>query len=119
MDSFDLLKEFYEAAIQELEKRNNDDYEVDQVQMAKLVHAYQFFSNLAKRDGGMVEPFDITPKMVHSGITAYFTVFYVARDEMKEFAEIVGDMSALSLDATTDGQVCISFNIPNVFRLKE
>ena len=57
--------------------------------------------------------------MVHSGITAYFRVFYVALSEMEEFKEIVQDMTALTLDTTVDGEVCISFNIPNVFRLKE
>ena len=119
MDDFELLKGVYELFLHDLESRNDDDYEVDKIQMAKLVRAYQFFSKLAKRDGGRVEPFDITPKMVHSGITAYFRVFYVALSEMEEFKEIVQDMTALTLDTTVDGEVCISFNIPNVFRLKE
>ena len=62
MDQFqdEFIKAFYEAAVQELDSRNDDDYEVDKVQMAKLIRAYRFFSDMAKRDGGRVEPFNIT-----------------------------------------------------------
>lgn len=115
----EFLRQTYGAVLQEIEKRNDEDYEVNKPQMAKLIRAYQFFKKVADRDHGTVEPFDITPKMEHSGITAYFRVFLMTRDEMKEFAEIVGDMSSLYLDATLEGEVCISFNIPNVFRLKK
>ena len=119
MDQDALLKWAYEAYLKGIESRKDEDYEVDKVQMAKLVRAYRFFSDLAKRDGGHVEPFDITPRMQSSGITAYFTVFYVTDNEMEEFAEIMRDASALSMDSTLDNEVCISFNIPNVFRRKD
>ena len=119
MDQFEFIKEIYEIMLEEIESRNDEDYVVNPVQMAKLVQAYQFFAEIAKRDGGSVDPFDITPRMVHSGITAYFPLFYLTGKDLRELAEIVGDMSALTLEATIDGEVCISFNIPNVFRLKE
>jgi len=105
--------ELYEA---EMASRNDADYEVNEEQMQKLIDAYAFFVEIAERDGGKVEPFKIKPKEVSGGITAYFTVFYVSGDDMMRFCKVVGNMSSISLDSTSDGDVCISFTIPKVFQ---
>lgn len=106
----------FELYKQEMESRRNSDYEIDKTQMQKLTRAYEFFAEIAERDGGVVDPLKLEPKAVSGGITAYFTVFYLSGDDMARFSEIVGDMSAISLDSTIDGDVCVSFNIPGVFK---
>ena len=97
-------------------ERNNDDYVVNQPQMDKFVKAYEFFCGIAAECGGVVEPPKIEPKRINGGITAYFTVFYANGEKLQELSEIVGDMSAISIDSMSNGDVCISFNIPEVFR---
>ena len=115
MDYAEYIWELYE---QEMESRNNADYEADPVQMQKLIDAYGFFAEMALSCGGKVNPVKIVPKEICSGITAYFTVFYLNGDNIRRFCEVVQGFSALSIDSLTDGTVCLSFTVPNVFRHK-
>ena len=108
----------YEIYEEEMSKRENADYEKCDEQMKKLSEAYQFFSDIAEEQNGRVDPLRIVPKEEHCGVTAYFTLFYLNGDELQRFSKIVGDMSAISIDSLTDGTVCISFTIPNVFKKK-
>lgn len=118
MEINDYLKEFWEAVDAEMASRNDSDYEVNQPQMQKLIEAYSFFKRVADTSGGTVEPFKISPKAVHGGVTAYYTLFYLTGEDLKKLASIMGNMSAISIDSMANGDVCISFNVPNVFRKK-
>lgn len=117
MEVVDLGYKDYEETIwkiyeEEMLSRKSSDYVECEEQMEKVKSAYSFFKSI---DGCRMEPLKPNPIKENVGITAYFTVFYLYGDQIAEFQKIVGDMSALSIDALSDGTVCISFNIPNVF----
>ena len=107
--------ELYEA---EMASRNDADYEVNEEQMRKLIDSYAFFTEIAERDGGKVDKLRLKPKEINGGVTCYFTVFYLYGKDLQKFCEIVGNMSAISIDTTSDGDACISFTIPRVFKKK-
>lgn len=111
-------KQIWELYEQEMAKRNSDDYEANPEQMRKFINAYGFFSDLVKKNGGSIEPIRLAPTEVNGGITAYFTVFYLAGEEVARFSEVIKGASALSIDSLEDGTVCISFTVPKVFRHK-
>jgi len=104
-----------EAIRSEMESRCNEDYTVNPIQFAKMVNAYHFFEEVAKAHGGRVDPIKIEPKEKHVGITAYCLLFDFYGDYMTRFADIMSDCLSLSIDALTDGTVCFSFLIPDVF----
>ncbi|MBO5036191.1 MAG: hypothetical protein J6D42_03835 [Clostridia bacterium] len=95
--------------------RNNDDYTVNQPQMDKFIKVLNFFNDYAEICDGFLEPVKLIPKEEHCGITAHFLVFDVFGKEMSEFSKIISYLSALSVDATSDGGVCVSVTVPNVF----
>ena len=98
--------------------RSNSDYEVNPEQMQKLIDAYGYFMEIAAIYNGTVEPLKLEPKRINGGITAYFTVFHLAGENIKRFCEVVQGFSALSIDSLEDGTVCLSFTVPKVFREK-
>lgn len=95
--------------------RNNDDYTVNQPQMDKFIKVLNFFNDCAESCNGFLEPVEFVPKEEHCGITAHFLVFDVFGKEMSEFSKIISYLSAFSIDATLDGEVCVSVTVPNVF----
>lgn len=114
----DIIATAYELYERELASRSNRDYEVNQEQMDKFTEAYNFFVNTANKCNGDIAEVSLKPKEIHGGLTCEFTVFHLFGDQLREFSEVVKDMSALSIDAKTDGTVCISFTVPNVFKRK-
>lgn len=114
-DVADKVWELYEA---EMASRNDADYEVNEVQMRKLIDAYAFFTEIAERDGGKIDKLKLNPKEINGGVTCYFTVFYLFGEDLMRFCKVVQSMSAISIDSMADGDVCISFTIPRVFQKK-
>lgn len=112
MDYEKMLWELYE---EEMSSRDNADYQPNIDQFQKLVDAYVFFTDYASKYGGKVDKVKLIPKKENCGITAYFTLFAPFGDELQRFQEIMQDISAISIDSLTNGDVCISINIPNVF----
>ena len=104
------ITEFYKI-YEETMSRNNDNFVVNEVQLKKLENAYAFFLEHGKN----VE-LKLVPREINGGITAYFTVLYLDGDDLARLSRIVGSMGALSIDSTVDGEVCISFTIPGIFR---
>lgn len=113
------FRPLYELYKKEVAQRKESDYAVNDVQMKKLLSAYQFFSEICEKRGGEIEELEIKPTEVNGGITAYFTVFYIDKvEDFSRLSKIVNDMGAISIDSLVDGRVCISFTIPGVFYKK-
>lgn len=98
-----------------LSLKENDDYVINQPQMDKLIETIDFFSNIAKKCDGELEPVNLVPKMECGGVTASFLVFDIIGDDIEDFRKVLGYVSAFTIDATTDGKVCLSITIPKVF----
>lgn len=95
--------------------RRDEDYVVNQPQMDKLIKLLEFFLDSAKELKGNVEPVELRPREEHGGVTATFLVFDVYGDNVKKFCNVLSACSAVSIDAKTNGEVCISCTIPDVF----
>ena len=116
MDYEKIIWQLYE---EEKASRNNEDYEPNYDQMQKFVDTYAFFVDYAKKYGGRVDKVDIVPKKEVCGVTAYFTLFSPFDDELERFKKVIQDISAISIDSLTNGDICISVNIPGCFKKKK
>lgn len=112
------LSAAWELSEDYLSREDNADYEPDPIQVEKLAEAYGFFVNLALKNHGTVDPLSIIPKRRSVGISAYFYVLFIDDDQLADYCRIMSYSAGFSIDADLEGKVCISFNIPNVFRHK-
>lgn len=102
-----------------LEESKDKHYEINEVQYKKLERVILYFKKYIKENGGSADPIDLTPNIGGNGLTCYFTLFDICGDEVQEFCDVIKGVSAFSLDATNDGQVCISVTVPNIFISKK
>ena len=102
-----------------MNNRHDEDYILNIPQFRKLVTAYEFLDEMTERgENGSIEPVRLKPKQEHGGVTANFIVFDLFSDSISRWGEILSCVSAVSIDATLDGKVCISLTIPNVYTRK-
>lgn len=120
MSDFDeeLVKKF--GKIYELVKKieKDEDYEVNQVQMDKLVRLYDFFIGKVNWDidpDAYVEPLKFSPREVVGDVVAYFVVFSLSGNEVQKFCQVLSACSAFGIDGLEDGRVCIACTVPDVF----
>ena len=102
-----------------LSLRKDEDYIVNQPQMDKLIAVLEFFLDEAKRLDGKVERVSLKPKEEHGGVTATFLVFDLYGPKVIKFCEVMSACSAITIDTTSEGEVCISCTIPQVFVPKQ
>ena len=98
-----------------IEGLRDDDFEINQPQWLKMLRVLNYFYHLAKASNGTIEPCEVMPRGKHGGVTAYFTVVDIKSNDIPKFCEALMNTSAITIDATLDGQVCISVSVPNVF----
>ncbi len=102
-----------------LETQEDADYQINRQQWFKLLHVLSCFDKLATKLGGSLDKCEIMPKEMHGGVTAYFPMFELSISEIVEFCEVLKLASAVTIDATTDGEVCISLSVPYVYVKKD
>lgn len=112
------LKDCWEIFQEEMDSRNNDDYEVNPDQMQHLVEAYRFFIKKAHDHNGKIDPFEYNPKELVGHLDTHFYFFELSGDDLLEFAKIIANASVITIDATLDGVTHISMNFPDVYRKK-
>lgn len=100
----------------EIASRNNEDYEINYPQWEKLEFACNFFRKMVSDENSL--EIMAEPREVCGGVTATFSLFYISGEDIDDLKEVIGDSSAISIDALVDGRVCISLTIPDVYRLK-
>lgn len=112
-DFFYRLGQLYQ---QMLNRRRNEDYAVNPDQMNRFLELLRFFRRKADPEFDLgVEPFHLEAKEECGGFSADFCVFDLHGDEVREFARLISCCSAVSIDARTDSQVCISLTVPHLF----
>ena len=116
MEENDYFAQISKQVFSLIESQNDNDFEIDDEQYAKLLHAVAFFYEAAKCGSGSVEPCHLVPKYEHGGVTAYFRVFDLDQRRIKEFCKVLQNSSSATIDSTTDGFVCVSLTIPNIFK---
>lgn len=98
-----------------LSLRKDADYIVNQPQMDKLIAVLEFFIDSAKDLDGKVEPVNLKPREEHGGVTATFLVFDLYAEKVLRFCDVMRACSAITIDTTSDGEVCISCTVSEVF----
>lgn len=114
-----LTKADWEEYERRMAARNDDDYEFNREQGLKLFAAFEFFESYVRQYGGRVEPINLIPREENGGLTCYCTVFDFAGTEIQQFCTAILGASALSIDALSDGTVCLSMTFPDVFVRKK
>lgn len=109
------LRKYGEKYLEILNEANDDNYEINRTQWTKLLMILKYFNDFADRNGGSVEPCEIMPREEHGGVTAYFTVLDLREKDITKFCQMLMMSNAITIDATTDGRVCISLSVPDVF----
>lgn len=102
-----------------MKKLNDDDYAVNPPQWNTLLEVVEYFDGLAVKSRGYIEPVELQPKMTSGSVTLYITVLGLRGVDVKKFCDMLSKCSSFTLDATTDGQACLSVCIPNVFVRKQ
>lgn len=118
MEDKELLKKIGKIYNEVMSLRKDSDFEVNPLQMDKLLDIISFFMREANTYGGKVDKPDIRPREEHGGVSATFVVFDLYGDRLTEFCDVLRNCSAMSIDATEDSEVCISVTVPNVFTRK-
>lgn len=98
---------------------DDNDYVINLPQWAKMVSVLEYFDGLAKKSHGFVEPVNLRPKEESGSITLYVTVLGLSGVDVQEFCDMLSKCISFSLDATTDGQACLSVCIADVFMRKK
>jgi hypothetical protein len=117
--SDEALAQFGREYLRQLSESNDDDYEINTEQKNKFLAVVLFFYQNVKKYGGKIDPIQLIPRAQSGDITAYFKVFYIGEKDINLFGNIIKSASALSIDATNKGEVCISVTVPNVFVKKK
>jgi len=115
----DFLKQanqLYGAAIADL---NDEDYVINEKQQFAFLEALCFFVKTAYSCGGEIEVSPITPKQGNGGITATYQVFDVTGEDIPRMCNALKHTSAITIDGMTDGKICISVTVPNVYCRKQ
>ena len=103
----------------ELSKLNNEDFEIDPDGMKHFTDFSSFMAKIAREGNGRVE-FDIhEPRENIAGITTYMRVFWLVGDQLRDFCQLLVWASSWSIDALTDGTVCISVRFSGVYQKKQ
>lgn len=116
MSNSEYLKSFGKLYERVIALRNDDDFQINEPQMVKFFEVYEFFTKAAKEtDTAKVEPIKLVPREEHGGITATFVVFDMYGEILEDFKKIVQHLSALTIDAVGEDEICISVTVPSVF----
>lgn len=110
---------FAREYLNSVEAERDEDYEINRPQWIKMVEVLDYFYKLSAISNGDVEACEVQPKFMHGGVTATFTVVDLKECDIPEFCEALLKTNAITIDATTDGKVCISVSVPYVYVKKQ
>lgn len=98
---------------------NSRDYVMNEGQMEKYARVYAYLERKAEEQNGVFQPSPLSPADLHGGLSAQFLVFDICDAEgMKEFCDVMSVCSALTIDGLSDGSICISCVVPDVYKKK-
>ena len=99
-----------------LSLRRDEDFEVNQIQLDRLVNLYKFFLDKAIPPEDEVEDLDLVPREEFGSVTAKFLVFSLnGVQEVQKFCDVLQYCSACGMDVVDGNKVCIECTVPDVF----
>ena len=115
----EFFRVFGEVYDEYISSKKDEDYEINPPQWFKLLRVIKYFIDLSKANNGKVEPCTLMPRLEHGGVTAYFRVLDFKVRDIPTLCEMLTQVSSITIDATTDGYVCVSVSVPNVYIEKQ
>lgn len=119
MSNEELLAFAFSCYEDEMAGRKDEDYEVNTPQMDKFAELYRFFIRISKENNCKLEPIRYSPKEEHGDLVVYFNLMYLYGNDVTEFTKVLSYASAFDISALSDGTVCMSMKIPNIFKRKQ
>lgn len=96
-----------------MEKENKELIE-NPNQMSKYHYAKGFFIKYLRENNGKLQTYENNGD-INNGLTFTKNVISLTGIDLWRFANSLRFASALTIDATIDGQVCVSLTIPDVY----
>ncbi|MCD8180706.1 MAG: hypothetical protein LUF26_04420 [Firmicutes bacterium] len=120
MSDAEFAKEIMRIYNEGMSMRDENDYTVNEIQMERFFDICHFFRGMIKDIGeGYMEPIRFNPVEERGSITVYLRIMDMWGKEIQEFCDVFRYASAVSMDPTTDGMICISISVPQVFIRKD
>ena len=113
---FKAADDLYQESLSQL---NNEDFEIDPDGMKHYTDFTSFMGRIAKENDGRVELDLHEPREGIAGINAYFRVFWLMGDKLREFCKLLVWATSWSIDSLEDGTMCISVRFTGVHRRKQ
>lgn len=99
----------------EIQERDDSEYSLNREQWYALLEAYGFFTKLAERTGGRVEPLDLKPREEIGHIVYTGRVFEAVDREIQILCRGLKRASVFMANVEPDGEICIRIAFPGVF----
>lgn len=107
---------FFQAELERhLRETSDQDYRLNPPQALAFATLVRRVREMADEFEGRVEPIKIIPRLGCGSVTATLPLIDLCGSALRKFGSILQYASALSIDALTDGNVCISLNVPDVY----
>ena len=102
--------------IMKYEKENkNKTITENKKQMSKYKYAKGFFVKYLRENGGKLKTYE-NKSEIHNGLTFTKGIIDLTGIDLWRFANSLRFASAVSIDTTIDGQVCVSITIPDTYK---
>lgn len=96
--------------------RKDENYVVNQPQMDCLCKVLDLCMDTTVFYSSEIEHVNLTPKEECGGVTVAFILMSLnGRAQVQRFCDVMRVCSAICIDSRTDGKVCLSCTIPDVF----
>lgn len=97
------------------ERRNDEDYVINKVQMAKFADLVELMQKVAEECDGKINQIELKPKATSGDIVGTFAVFDLYGKDLEKFCKLLPAASAFGVEPRLDGTVLVEITVPDVF----
>ena len=115
MNDYEFACFFQTELERHLRETSDQDYRLNPPQALAFATLVRRVRELADEFEGRVEPIKIIPRLCCGSVTATLPLIDLSESALRKFSSILQYTSALTVDALTDGSICISLNVPDVY----
>ena len=119
MNDYEFACFFQSELERHLRETSDQDYRLNTPQALAFATLVRRVQELADEFEGRLEPIEMIPRLGCGSVTATLPLIDLCGNALRKFSSILQYTSVLSIDALTDGSICISLNVPDVYVPKE
>lgn len=103
-------------------KRNPDDYKINSIQLEhykNIIECLAILANKMPGENNAEFECELIPVMETGGITMRAYMLDVTSGDLRVLADVLDHASSpLTIEATTDGRICLSVTVPGIHKKK-